>query len=102
MSRLPQLLELHALDPADVDLLFMIGSEHAAEGRPEEAISWLRRYVEEGHDVGAGWSLMADCLERLGRDDEARDALRSGIDAARRGGHPTLAGELAARLEEGG
>ena len=78
----------------------MIASEHVAGGRHAEAIEWLRRYVEQGTDVGAGWALLADCHEALGDDAARRCALESGVAAALRGGHPTLAGELRARLEE--
>lgn len=100
MSRLESLLELHRADPGDVDLLFMIGSELAATGRHEDALEWLARYVEAGRDVGAGHALAGDCLLALGRVDEARAELRRGVDAALRGGHPSLAGELRDRLEE--
>jgi hypothetical protein len=100
MSRLPALLELHRQDPADADLLFMIAAEHAGEGRPAEALPWLSQYVEKGRDVGAGWALMADCHEALGDDAARKAALQRGIDAALRGGHPTLAAELRERMEE--
>ena len=79
----------------------MIASEHASAGRHAEAIPWLRQYVEKGRDVGAGWSLMADCHEALGDRGSAKAALQEGIGAAMKGGHPTLAGELRERLEEG-
>lgn len=100
MSRLDALLDLHRQDPEDADLLIMVATEHAAAGRHAEAVEWLRRYVEKGRDVGAGWALMADCHEALGDDAARRDALERGIDAAMRGGHPSLAGELRERLEQ--
>jgi hypothetical protein len=37
---------------------------------------------------------------RLGREDEAKEALRRGIAASLRFGHPTMAGEFEARIEE--
>jgi predicted Zn-dependent protease len=100
MSRLDSLLALHAADPSDADLLFMIASEHAGAGRHEEAVGWLERYVEAGKDVGAGHALAADCLLALGRDADARAHLERGVDAAMRGGHPTLAAELRDRIED--
>lgn len=99
MSRLEALLALQQQDPTDVDLLFMIASEHAGAGRHAEAISWLHQYVERGRDVGAGWALIADCHEALGDIDASRTALEQGVQAALRGGHPTLAAELRERLE---
>lgn len=100
MSRLPALMKLHDADPSDPDLLFMIGSEHVNEGRPADGLAWLSRYVEAGRDVGAGYGLIAECLLKLGRDADARAALRQGIEAARHAGHPTMAAEFEERLEE--
>jgi hypothetical protein len=100
MSRLPDLLALHRDTPDDPDLHFMIATEHLSEGRPADAIPWLRTYVALGSDVGAGWALMADCHEALDQTDATREALRNGIDAALRSGHPTLAAELRGRIEE--
>ena len=101
MSRLDALLDLHRQDPDDADLLFMIATEHASAGQHAQAIEWLRRYVEKGRDVGAGWALMADCHAALGDASARRDALTRGIDAAMRAGHPSLAGEMRERLESG-
>ena len=100
MSRLQALLDLHAQDPSDVDLLFMIGMEHASAGRHAEAVPWLSQYAEKGSDVGAAWALLADCHAALGDDAGSRAALQHGITAAMRSGHPTLAAELRERLEE--
>ena len=100
MSRLPALMKLHEADPSDADLLFMIGSEHFNAGRPAEALPWLSRYVDAGRDVGAGFGLMAECCLKLNRDEDAKAALRRGIEAALRAGHPTMAGEFEERLHE--
>ncbi len=101
MSRLPALMKLHAAEPTDADLLFMIASEHVAAGAHAEAITWLARYVEAGRDVGAGWALLADCHAALGDDAGRLRALEAGITAALAGGHPTLAAELRDRIESG-
>lgn len=100
MSRLPQLMKLHEADPADVDLLYMVGHELYREGRHAEAVDWLTRYTQRGTDVGAAFGLIADCCEQLGQAEEARQALLWGIEAARRAGHPTMAGEFQSRLDE--
>ena len=100
MSRLPQLIKLHEQDPSDVDLLYMIGHELSREGKHLEAIDWLTRYTERGTDVGAAFGLIADSCDELGRHEEARAALKWGIEAARRAGHPTMAGEMQARLDD--
>jgi len=100
MSRLDDLLALHAETPDDVDLLFMIAQEHAGEGRPAEALPWLARYIAAGTDVGAAHRLAAACHARLGDVDAARAALDAGIAAALASGHPSLAQELRDEIAE--
>ena len=93
-------MALHAADPGDTDLLYMIASEHVAAGEHGAALPWLAQYVERGRDVGAGWALAADCHLALDAPDRAREALEQGIAAAMRAGHPTMAGELRGRIED--
>ncbi len=100
MSRLPALLKLHEANPKDPDLHFMIAAEHVNAGQHAEALPWLTKYVALGNDVGAGYGLIAACQVALGDGDAARDALRSGIDAALRCGHRSMASELQAHLDE--
>ena len=42
----------------------------------------------------------AEACVALGRTDEAKDALRQGIAAAERFGHPSMAHDLSGRLED--
>ena len=78
----------------------MIGNEYFRERLYIEALDWLGRYVDKGSDVGAALGLMAECCGELGRDEDARATLRWGIEAARRAGHPSMAGEFQARLDD--
>jgi predicted Zn-dependent protease len=66
----------------------------------EEAAEQLRLYLASHEDEGNGFGRLAQACEALGRIDEARDALRSGIAAAERFGHPGMANELSSRLDE--
>ncbi len=99
VSRLDSLMELQRADPEDSDLDYMIASELVSAGRTVDAVTWLERHVARGPDVGAGWSLLADCHVLLGNVSAARHSLEQGIPAALRSGHPTLASELRDRLE---
>lgn len=65
-----------------------------------EAVDNLQAYLASYDDEGNGYGRLAQGLERVGRTEEARQALRDGIAAAHRFGHPGLANELSARLEE--
>jgi hypothetical protein len=49
---------------------------------------------------GNGYGRLAEALVHLDRTDEACEALRRGIEVSRRFGHPGMANEFEARLEE--
>src|SRR4030095_6923733 len=66
----------------------------------EEAAEHLRVYLDRHDDEGNGYGRLADALVKLGRIEDARDALRRGIDASRRFGHPGMVNEFEARLDE--
>ncbi len=66
----------------------------------EEAAEQLRLYLAAHDDEGNAYGRLAEACQALGRQEEARDALRRGIAAAERFGHPGMASELAGRLED--
>jgi predicted Zn-dependent protease len=70
------------------------------EGLHAEAAEQLRAYLAAYDDEGNGFGRLALALEKLGRIEEAKDALHAGIAAAGRFGHPGMAAEFEARLEE--
>jgi E3 SUMO-protein ligase RanBP2 len=79
---------------------FGLANECLKEGFYEEAVEHLRAYLDMHDDEGNAWGRLAEALSKLGRTDEARAALRSGIDASQRHGHPGMASEFEIRLEE--
>ena len=85
-------------NPGNVLARFGLANEAVKENLLEEALENYRAYLAGYDDEGNGWSRVADVLERLGRTDEAKDALRKGIDAAHRFGHPSLMSELEEKL----
>ena len=66
----------------------------------DEAREQLEAYLRQYEDEGNGYGRLAEALEKLGRTAEAKDALRRGIAASHRFGHPGMASEFEARLEE--
>jgi predicted Zn-dependent protease len=66
----------------------------------EEAIGHLNIYLAGHDDEGNAYGRLATALEALGRTEEARAALQKGIAAAERFGHPGMANEFAARIDE--
>ena len=77
--------------PDDPRLRFGLALEYLNGERHEDAVRELRAYLELTDDEGNAWGRLGDALRALGRDDEAREAYRQGIDAAIRHGHPTMA-----------
>lgn len=85
--------------PEDSRLQFAVAIEYLKADRVGEGVTALRAYLGATDDEGNAWGRLAAALTELGKDDEARDAYRQGIDAARRHGHPTMAEEFEAELE---
>lgn len=65
-----------------------------------EAVEQLNAYLASYDDEGNAFGRLATALEALGRTDDARSALQRGIAAAERFGHPGMANEFAARIDE--
>lgn len=100
-TRLEAFRAMVAKNPGNLQARFGLASEAAKAGELEEALEHFRVYLAGFDDEGNGYARLADVLQQLGRDDEARAALEDGIAAARRHGHPSLAGELEERLDGG-
>jgi predicted Zn-dependent protease len=99
-SRIDAFRAMLAKNPDNALARFGLASEALKEGLYEEAADQLTLYLASYDDEGNGYGRLAQALERLGRLDEARDALRKGIAAAERFGHGGMANDLSARLEE--
>lgn len=80
--------------PDDTRLRFGLAVEHLNRDELEEGVAELRAYLEAAEDEGNAWGRLGDALRRLGRDEEAREAFRTGVEQARRHGHPTMAEEF--------
>ena len=79
---------------------FGLANEALKAGEWEEAREQLEMYLASHDDEGNGYGRLAEALVHLDRGEEAKDVLRRGIEAALRFGHPTMAGEFEARIEE--
>lgn len=100
MSRTDALESMLRSRPEDARLRFGLALEYLREGRKEEGARELRRYLELSDDEGNAWGRLGAVLAELGRENEAREAYRTGIEAANRHGHPTMAAELEEALLE--
>ena len=98
-SRLEAFRAMIAKNPRNVLARFGLANEAAKAGRWAEAAEHYQVYLGEYDDEGNGWQRMAAALVQLGRRDDARGALRRGIEASRRFGHSGMAADLEAELE---
>lgn len=87
-------------NPGNVLARFGLANEAAKAGLDEEALTHYQAYLASYDDEGNGWARVAELLARMGRRDEAVEALKKGIDASYRFGHTGMAGELEEKLEE--
>ena len=99
-QRLDAMRAMVAKNPNNPLARFGLANEAIKAQLYGEAAEQLRLYLASYDDEGNGYGRLADALVHLGQVDDAREALRGGIDAARRFGHPTMANEFEARLEE--
>lgn len=98
--RIDGLLKILQTRPDDPRLRFGLALEYEKEGRWEDVVEQLRRYLDRAEDEGNAWGRLGAALRHLGRDDEARDAYRQGIETANRHGHPTMAAEFEETLAD--
>ena len=99
MTRIDTFRNMVAKNPGNPLARFGLANEALKEGLWEEAREQLVVYLGLHDDEGNGWSRLAEALEKLGRTEEAREALQQGIAASYRFGHGGMAAELEERLE---
>lgn len=81
-------------DPHDSFLRYSLALELEKEGRNAESLDYLHGVIADDPSYVPAYFMAGQQLVRLGRLDEARSALRSGIDAARAQGNSHAAGEM--------
>ena len=91
--------------PRDGALLrYSLGLEYAKAGEHERAIGYLREAVTRDPLYSAAWKALGKQLAESNRPDEALEAYRLGIEAARKKGDKQAEKEMtvfARRLEKG-
>ena len=87
-------------NPENALARFGLANEAAKAGFDDEALANYQAYLARYDDEGNGWARVGELLARMGRRDEAVDALKQGIAASYRFGHSGMAAELEEKLEE--
>ncbi|MGH7140361.1 MAG: tetratricopeptide repeat protein [Pirellulales bacterium] len=85
-------------DPRDTFLRYSLSMELDKEGAHERSLELLRGLMGESPGYVPAFFMSAQQLARLGRDDDARAALRDGIEQARQQGDAHAAGEMSELL----
>lgn len=99
-ERIDALRRMLERNPDDARVRFGLAAEYERLGRWEDVARELGEYLARTEDEGNAWGRLGKALLELGREDEAREAYRRGIDAASRHGHPSMAAELEETLAE--
>ena len=98
-SRLDQLRKLHDADASDPFVTYGIALEHAKAGDRDEALRWLDETLKLDADYCYAYFQKGRLLGELGREEEARQAVRAGIERAKAAGDAHAASELEGLLE---
>jgi Flp pilus assembly protein TadD len=93
-TRKQQLQEMLADEPNDAFLRYGLAMEYMSEGNDEEAVRHFRELFTVTPDYVPAYHQGAQALLRLGKAEDARVVLRTGIAFALKQGNPHTAEEM--------
>jgi tetratricopeptide (TPR) repeat protein len=97
-TRREMLEEFAAAHPGDAFARYGLAVECATQGDNDAAIENFKKLLADHPAYVTGYFQYGQLLARLSRTEQARAALTSGIEAARRAGDQHAADEMAAAL----
>jgi tetratricopeptide (TPR) repeat protein len=100
MDKLAALNEILQLDPTNAFARYGLAMEHAAQGKPEAALTEFSTLIAYSPDYVPAYQMSAQTLLKLGRSEDAAAQLQQGIAAAGRTGNSHAAGEMQAMLDD--
>lgn len=100
MSRLAQLEKLHATDPTDADVAYMLAQEHAKAGNTPAAVHWYDTCLKLDPSYHYAYFHKAKALRADGAVSEAVAVLNAGMAKATRDGNAKASSEISAFLFE--
>jgi predicted Zn-dependent protease len=100
LSRIDSLKSLLDQDPKNALIHYMLANEYLKAKQYEEALGELGVYFGIADDEGSGYRMAAAAHLSLGREEEAKQAYRKGIEAARRHNHASMVSEFEGALED--
>lgn len=100
MDKMAALNEILQLDPTNAFARYGLAMEHIAQGRADAGLTEFTTLIGHNPDYVPAYQMSAQTLVKLGRTDEARERLHSGIAAANRTGNQHALAEMEALREE--
>jgi tetratricopeptide (TPR) repeat protein len=94
MQRLEKLNELHAKNPDDPDIHYMIAQEHAQQGDHAASLGWYDTCLENDPDYHYAYFHKAKSQEATGDTDGARRTLDAGLARAREANNQKAVNEI--------
>jgi tetratricopeptide (TPR) repeat protein len=94
MSRLAQLRQMLAEEPADAFLRYAISVELAAQGNRTEAIENVQQLIADRPDYLGAYYQLGQWLEQEGKPNEALHIYHLGAELARKTGNKKTLGEI--------
>jgi predicted Zn-dependent protease len=99
-SRIDIFKQMLVSDPVNSSILFGLAKEYEKVGETGEMIETLERYLAIADDEGNAFGMLARAYETAEQRDKAKETYQRGIDAATKHGHPSMAEEYRATLED--
>ena len=97
--RLRQIQAWLAETPDDPELRYSLAMEYRSLGDDERTAAELRSLIADQPQYVASYLMLAQTLVKLVRDDEAKNVLRRGVQAAKQAGNEHAMSELQGMLE---
>lgn len=99
MSRVETLKSMVAANPNDSFARYGLAMEYKNAGDWEGAMREFHALIETNPDYHAAYFHGGQTLERMGREDDAREMYRLGVDAATRAGNGHARSEMQGALD---
>lgn len=97
--RLQQIQAWLAETPDDAELRYALAMEYRSLGEDDRTAVELKKLIADQPQYVASYLMLAQTLVKLVRDDEAKDVLRRGVQAAKQAGNDHAMSELQGMLE---
>ena len=87
-------------DPDNPMVMFGLANEYLKSDSYDEAIEILEKYLTYQTDEGAAYGMLARAYQAIGNPAKAISAYDRGIDVSLKNGHPSMAEEYRAAIDD--